>query len=142
VLLHGRGSQERDILALTDHLPVGPTSVSVRAPTGENGAYAWFANRGIGRPVARVAVRHHGLVPRLARRRRAHGTTGRPDRLQRRRSIRRWTGARRPGPIAGAAILYGTLPFDAGLPIRPPAWPACPSSWFRASTTQQATVTA
>ena len=32
VLLHGRGSHEKEILALADHLPVGPTCASVRAP--------------------------------------------------------------------------------------------------------------
>jgi hypothetical protein len=47
--LHGRGSQEKEILALADHLPVGPTYAAVRAPIAENGGYAWFANRGIGR---------------------------------------------------------------------------------------------
>jgi phospholipase/carboxylesterase len=52
VLLHGRGSNETDIVALADHLPSGPTYVAVRAPIAEGGGFAWFANRGIGRPVA------------------------------------------------------------------------------------------
>lgn len=52
VLLHGRGADERSILALADHLPAGPTYAAVRAPIAEGGGYAWFANRGIGRPVA------------------------------------------------------------------------------------------
>ena len=50
VLLHGRGSNEADIIALADHLPDGPAYAAVRAPIGEGGGYAWFANRGIGRP--------------------------------------------------------------------------------------------
>jgi len=62
VLLHGRGSHEREILALADHLPTGP-------------AYA--------------AVRAGGLL------------LSDPERF------------------AGAAILYGTLPFDAGVPVTP-----------------------
>ena len=40
VLLHGRGSHEREILALADHLPVGLTYAAVRAPIAENGGYA------------------------------------------------------------------------------------------------------
>jgi phospholipase/carboxylesterase len=51
VLLHGRGSDERDIAALADHLPPGPAYATVRAPIAEGGGYAWFANRGIGRPL-------------------------------------------------------------------------------------------
>src|SRR4051794_41262880 len=52
VLLHGRGSNEADIIGLAAHLPVGPAYAAVRAPIAEGGGYAWFANRGIGRPVA------------------------------------------------------------------------------------------
>jgi phospholipase/carboxylesterase len=52
VLLHGRGSHEREIVALAEHPPAGPAYAAVRAPIAEGGGYAWFANRGIGRPVA------------------------------------------------------------------------------------------
>jgi phospholipase/carboxylesterase len=52
VLLHGRGSNENDIIALADHLPAGLAYAAVRAPIAEGGGYAWFANRGIGRPLA------------------------------------------------------------------------------------------
>ena len=52
VLLHGRGSNETDTIALADHLPDGLAYAAVRAPIAEGGGYAWFANRGIGRPIA------------------------------------------------------------------------------------------
>ena len=52
VLLHGRGSNEEEILSLAPQLPDGATYAAVRAPISEGGGYAWFANRGIGRPVA------------------------------------------------------------------------------------------
>jgi phospholipase/carboxylesterase len=52
VLLHGRGADEAGIIGLADHLPTGRSYAAVRAPIGEGGGYAWFANRGIGRPVA------------------------------------------------------------------------------------------
>ena len=52
VLLHGRGSHEQEILGLAAHLPAGPAYAAVRAPIAEGGGFAWFANRGIGRPLA------------------------------------------------------------------------------------------
>jgi phospholipase/carboxylesterase len=52
VLLHGRGSHEQEIISLVEHLPAGPEYAAVRAPIAEGGGFAWFANRGIGRPVA------------------------------------------------------------------------------------------
>ena len=52
VLLHGRGSNEHEILTLAPHLPTGVAYHAVRAPITEGAGYAWFANRGIGRPVA------------------------------------------------------------------------------------------
>ena len=54
VSLHGRGSNEVDIIALANHLPDGLDYAAVRAPIAEGGGYGWFANRGIGRPVAEV----------------------------------------------------------------------------------------
>lgn len=119
VLLHGRGSDERAILGLAPHLPAGPAYAAVRAPIPEGGGYAWFANRGIGRP--------------------------RPDSLRGTMDwFRTWLDdvapVRRPvilvgfsggaafagglvlddpARYAGAAVLYGTLPFDAGLATDP-----------------------
>ncbi len=40
VLLHGRGSHEREVIALAEHLPVGPSYAAVRAPIAEGGGYA------------------------------------------------------------------------------------------------------
>lgn len=115
VLLHGRGADEQSILALAGHLPAGFRYAAVRAPIAEGGGYAWFANRGIGRPL--------------------------PDSLRETMDwFRAWLPADRPvfligfsggaafaGGLllddpsrwAGAAILYGTLPFDAGVPTTP-----------------------
>ncbi|MDQ1033745.1 phospholipase/carboxylesterase [Streptomyces sp. V3I8] len=119
VLLHGRGSRESEIIALADALPAGFHYAAVRAPIAEHGGFAWFANRGIGRPV--------------------------PDSLRETMDwFRSWLDEVRPagGPVflvgfsggaafagglllddphcyAGAAVLYGTLPFDAGLPTGP-----------------------
>jgi phospholipase/carboxylesterase len=119
VLLHGRGSHEREILTLTSHLPAGPAYTAVRAPIAEGGGYAWFANRGIGRPVAESLAATtawfrtwlDGVAP-----------TGRPVVLIGFSGGAAFAGAlllAEPSRFAGAGILYGTLPFDAGIPTAP-----------------------
>ncbi|GAB3436918.1 hypothetical protein GCM10027517_07750 [Phycicoccus ginsengisoli] len=117
VLLHGRGSHEQEIIALASHLPAGVEYAAVRAPIAEGGGFAWFANRGIGRPVASSLAETmawfrawlDGVAP-----------AGRPVVL-----VGFSGGAAFAGGLAladperyvGAAILYGTLPFDAGVPL-------------------------
>ena len=119
VLLHGRGSSEREIIALADHLPPGPAYAAVRAPIAEGGGYAWFANRGIGRPVA------ESLTASMAWFRTWLDTvapTGRPVVLVGFSGGAAFAGGlvlADPQRFSGAAILYGTLPFDAGVPVTP-----------------------
>jgi phospholipase/carboxylesterase len=116
VLLHGRGSNERDIVGLAAHLPAGPAYAAVRAPIAEGGGFAWFANRGIGRPVA-DSLRStmdwfRGWLDEVA-------PPGRPVLLVGFSGGAAFAGGLvldDPARYAGAAILYGTLPFDAGLP--------------------------
>lgn len=115
-LLHGRGSDEADIVALADHLPDHVDYAAVRAPIAEGGGYAWFANRGIGRPVA------GSLADTMAWFRTwldAVAPDGRPVVLVGFSGGAAFAGGLildDPGRYAGAAILYGTLPFDAGVP--------------------------
>ena len=119
VLLHGRGSNERDILGLAAHLPAGPAYAAVRAPISEGGGFAWFANRGIGRPVAeslRNTIDWFGTwLDEVA-------PTGRPVLLVGFSGGAAFAGGlvlNDPSRFAGAAILYGTMPFDAGLATDP-----------------------
>jgi phospholipase/carboxylesterase len=119
VLLHGRGSDERDIAALADHLPPGPAYAAVRAPIAEGGGYAWFANRGIGRPLPESLDETMGWF-------RAWlddvAPAGRPVVLVGFSGGAAFAGGlllADPGRYAGAAVLYGTLPFDAGVPTTP-----------------------
>ncbi len=118
VLLHGRGSDEQQIAALADHLPQHLAYAAVRAPIAEGSGYAWFANRGIGRPVAEslsetMAWFRTWLEATAAGRRVllvgfSGGAAFAGGLLL--SDPRRW---------AGAAILLGTLPFDAGVPVEP-----------------------
>ena len=119
VLLHGRGSHEADIITLADHLPSGPAYAAVRAPIAEGGGFAWFANRGIGRPVpdslAETMTWFRSWLDDVAP-------------TDRRVVLVGFSGGAAfagglvlddPARYAGAAILYGTLPFDAGVPTTP-----------------------
>lgn len=119
VLLHGRGSNETDIMALAPQLPVGPSYAAVRAPIGEGGGYAWFLNRGIGRPVAESLAAtmswFHDWLDAVA-----------PPGAARPVALVGFSGGAAfaggllladPARWAGAAVLYGTLPFDAGVPV-------------------------
>jgi phospholipase/carboxylesterase len=115
VLLHGRGSTETEILGLAAHLPPGPQYAAVRAPIAEGGGYAWFANRGIGRPLAgslRATMDwFRTWLDTVA-------PSGRPVLLVGFSGGAAFAGGLvldEPSRYAGAAILYGTLPFDAGL---------------------------
>jgi phospholipase/carboxylesterase len=119
VLLHGRGSNEHDIIGLADQLPAEAAYVAVRAPIAEGGGYAWFANRGIGRPIV------DSLASTMAWFRTwldDTATSGRPVVLVGFSGGAAFAGGLLlddPDRYTGAAILYGTLPFDAGVPTTP-----------------------
>ncbi|KRE55437.1 luciferase family protein [Phycicoccus sp. Soil748] len=117
VLLHGRGSTEQEILGLASHLPQGVEYAAVRAPIAEGGGFAWFANRGIGRPVASsleaTMAWFRAWLDSVA-------PAGRPVVLIGFSGGAAFAGGlvlADPSRFAGAAILYGTLPFDAGVPL-------------------------
>lgn len=116
VLLHGRGSHEREMISLAEYLPQGPAYVAVRAPIAEGGGYAWFANRGIGRPVAAsLRMTMDGFRQWLDE----IAPPGRPVVLVGFSGGAAFAGGlllADPARYAGAAVLYGTLPFDAGVP--------------------------
>jgi phospholipase/carboxylesterase len=119
VLLHGRGSHEQEILGLARQLPQGPAYAAVRAPIAEGGGFAWFANRGIGRPVAE-SLRE--TVDWFREWLDTVAPKGRPVVLIGFSGGAAFAGGvvlDDPSRFAGAGILYGTLPFDAGVPVTP-----------------------
>lgn len=119
VLLHGRGSHEGEILGLADLLPDGPAYAAVRAPIAEGGGFAWFANRGIGRPTPeslRATLDwFRSWLDGVA-------SAGRPVVVVGFSGGAAFAGGLvldDPTRYRGAAILYGTLPFDASVPTTP-----------------------
>jgi phospholipase/carboxylesterase len=116
VLLHGRGSDEEQIATLAGHLPRQLAYAAVRAPIAEGGGFAWFANRGIGRPVA------ESLAETMAWFREwLDAEAGeRPVVLVGFSGGAAFAGGlllADPARWAGVAVLLGTLPFDAGVPV-------------------------
>jgi phospholipase/carboxylesterase len=119
VLLHGRGADEAGILPLAAHLPPGASYAALRAPLSEGGGFAWFVNRGIGRPVAGSLAQTlawcRAWLDQVA-------PPGRPVVLVGFSGGAAFAGGlllADPARFAGAAILHGTLPFDAGVPVTP-----------------------
>jgi phospholipase/carboxylesterase len=117
VLLHGRGSNERDIISLASHLPGGVAYAAVRAPIAEGGGFAWFANRGIGRPVAESLAQTMAwfrlwlddVAP-----------AGRPVVLVGFSGGGAFAGGLAlsdPARFSGLVVLFATLPFEAGVPL-------------------------
>lgn len=116
LLLHGRGSNEQEIISLAPHLPSGFAYAAVRAPIAEGGGFAWFANRGIGRPVteslAQTMAWFRSWLDEVA-------PPGRPVVVVGFSGGAAFAGGLTlsdPARFSGAAILFGTLPFDAGVP--------------------------
>ena len=119
VLLHGRGASESTMLGLAEvldaALPGRATYACVRAPLPEGPGYAWFANRGIGRPRAEslrevmdwfrswLDTEHDGRPVLLV------GFSGGA-------AFAGGLALGDPGRWSGLAVLLGTLPFDAGVP--------------------------
>ena len=118
VLLHGRGADESTILGLAAELPTELAYAAVRAPIVEGGGFAWFANQGIGRPIA-ASLREtldwfRAWVDVEA--------AGRPVVLVGFSGGGAFAGGLvldDPFRWAGTAVLFATLPFEAGVPTTP-----------------------
>ncbi len=116
VLLHGRGSNEVEINALAPSLPAEFRVAALRGPVALGPTqYTWFENRGIGRPLpASLRTSIDWFRDWLATL---------PD--SRPVALVGFSGGTAfaagvvlddPTSVAGAALLYGTIPFDAGVP--------------------------
>jgi phospholipase/carboxylesterase len=118
VLFHGRGSDERDLLACADALPPGLAFVAPRGPLAlDFGGYTWFENRGLGRPLGESLRASVDLIQTWL-----DGLD--PARFDPARIFLFGFSAGmliasallldRPERFAGAVLLSGTLPWDNG----------------------------
>lgn len=116
VLLHGRGDDAPGILGLADRLPVGPQYLALRAPLALDSGYTWFENRGLGRPVP------ESLAATSSWFRDWLDNTVAPECPV---VLVGFSGGAAfaggllladPGRFRSAALLCGTLPWDAGVP--------------------------
>ena len=119
VLLHGRGSDESGIVGLAAYLPQRFAYAAVRGPVDLGGSFTWFQNRGVGRPVPeslRATIDwFRTWLDDVA-------PEGRPVVLVGFSGGAAFAGGLLlddPSRWAGTAVLYGTLPFDAGVDVSP-----------------------
>ena len=129
VALHGRGSDESAMVGLATYLPAGFTVAALRAPIAEGGGYAWFANRGVGRPIEESIKDTAGAVFEWL------------DDVREQHSrifLLGFSGGTAmagvllfldPQGFTGAALLSGTLPWDAGFDTSDGALADLPIFW-------------
>jgi phospholipase/carboxylesterase len=118
VALHGNGTSEHSMIEIAPWLPHGPVAyVAVRAPIQRGTGFSWFLDTGGGRPdPASLAATCRWFLDWL-------DTEGDPDRpilLIAFRDGVTLAGAlmlAAPHRFAGGVLLYGALPFDAGVPM-------------------------
>lgn len=129
VALHGRGADESSMVAISQLLPPEITVAAPRAPLGGPGALSWFASNGIGRPVESSAQRtvsalfewldevseeHTGVV--------LLGYSGGA-------TMASGLLLAEPERFAGAALMSGNLPFEAGFDLTEGRLEGVPVFW-------------
>jgi len=123
VLLHGRGADENDLIDIADTLPTTFVYASIRAPVAlPEGGYNWFESRGVARPVAQSLRASMDAL-------RAWLDGSEPAQYNRERTYLLGFSAGMmmasalllddPARFAGAALLSGAIPFDAGIEALP-----------------------
>ena len=117
LLLHGHGVDERDIFPLQQVFPPGASVAALRGPIASEGGFRWYAHHAIGRPIAAsladgIAYVEAWLSAQDAASVWLVGFSGGA-------SMAGALLASAPQRFAGAALLNGALPFDAGVPLEP-----------------------
>ena len=129
IALHGRGASEESMAGLAPYLPEEFDLVALRAPIAEGGGYAWFANRGIGRPIAESIAESVRAIEEWID---AHAS-----RYRRIVLVGFSGGTAMAGGLiladrsryAGAVLLSGTLPWDDGFATDPGVLAGFPVFW-------------
>ena len=117
MLLHGNGADEANIFPLGEIFPAGATVAAPRGPVVEDVGFRWYAHHVVGKPIAASLA---DSVARLETWLDAQVATASGVWLIGFSGGALMAGAlalRAPQRYAGIAMLHGTLPFDAGLPL-------------------------
>lgn len=117
VLLHGNGADENDIMSLGDVFPAEATIAAPRGPIAENAGFRWYAHQVVGKPIAASLA---ASIARLETWLDAQAATASGIWLAGFSGGALMAGAlalHAPRRFAGVAMMHGTLPFDAGLPV-------------------------
>lgn len=118
VVLHGNGTSEHSVIEISPWLPHGPVAyLAVRAPIELGAGYRWYLDTDDGTPDPESLRTTCGwLLSGLGE----EGDPARPVVLVGFREGVTVAGAvmlAAPERLAGAALLYGALPFEAGPPM-------------------------
>jgi phospholipase/carboxylesterase len=117
VLLHGHGVDERDLFSLGDLFGTGATIAAPRGPIVEGDGFRWYAHHAVGRPIAPSLATS---IARLEAWLDADAAGASSVWLVGFSGGATMAGAlalHAPQRYAGIAMLHGTLPFDAALPL-------------------------
>ena len=124
-LLHGNGADEENFFPLEALFPPNVAVAALRGPIPSEGGYRWYAHHDVGLPIA--ASLHAGMAYVEAWLAANRGDA----------NVVRLIGFSGGAVMAGAlalhapqrygavAMLHGTLPFDAGLPLEPDRLARC-----------------
>ncbi len=118
-MLHGRGSDENEIFPLAGYLPESAAVASLRAPIPEGPGFAWFENRGVGRPTAASLAQTVAFVERWLDEEAGDFEEAWLVGFSGGAAMAGALVLHDPERFAGLAALHGTFPFDAGVPVVP-----------------------
>ena len=117
MLFHGHGADERDIFSLGDLFPPDAAVAAPRGPIAQDDGFRWYAAARIGWPDAASLA---ASIARLETWLDAQTATASSVWLvgfSGGATIAAALALHAPQRYAGVAMLHGTLPFDAGLPV-------------------------
>lgn len=119
LLLHGRGVDERDLFALAPLFPPEATVAALRGPIPAAGGYTWYDAPAPGRPTAGSLAASVRYVERWLDERAGDAEEIWLAGFSAGAALAGALLAHAPQRFAGAALLHGSLPFDAGVSLVP-----------------------
>ncbi len=117
MLLHGHGVDERDIFSLGDLFPPDAAIAAPRGPIPQDDGFRWYAAPRIGWPDAASLAASVARLETWLDEQTATASSVWLVGFSGGATIAGALALHAPQRYAGVAMLHGTLPFDAGLPV-------------------------